>query len=204
MKIKLLSEQDCKEATEYVLELNRSKKIISEGPHRFSENNRHTRKIYMDPFFCSLALQVQPKLESVSGYSLYPTYCYTRLYLPGYTMHPHLDRPACELSSSLTIGYGGRDTPWELYIEDDNGDEVEFVLEPGEGLLYRGRDYHHWRWPLDRGWQIQTFVHYMIVNGEVHQELKDAGIHIDLDTLFTDFNWSSTKGWSLNRSRSID
>ena len=158
----------------------------------------------MDPFFCSLALQVQPKIESVSGYSLYPTYCYTRLYLPGYTMHPHLDRPACELSSSLTIGYGGRDTPWELYIEDDNGDEVEFVLEPGEGLLYRGRDYHHWRWPLDRGWQIQTFVHYMIVNGEVHQELKDAGIHIDLDTPFTDFNWSSTKGWSLNRSRSID
>ena len=189
MKLKLLSDEDCANATEYVLDLNRKKLLTSEGPHRFSEENKHTKRLYMDPLFCALALQMQPLLEEGHGVKLYPTYTFTRLYLPGYTMHPHIDRPACELSSSLTIGYGGRSHPWELYIEDDDENEVEYILEPGEGLLYRGQDYHHWRYPLDRGWQIQTFVHYIEIGGKVHEQILESNPDFDTDVLFQDFTF---------------
>jgi len=203
LKIKLLDDEDCFNATKYVLDLNRQKEIEIEGEHRFSRNNQFTRRLYMDPYFCSLALQVQPALESFYNIKLYPTYTYARLYLPGYTMFPHLDRPACEFSSSLTIGYGGRKSPWELYIEDDEGNEQEYILYPGEGLLYKGREYHHWRYPLDRGWQLQTFVHYIEIDGEVHTELKNNHIELDINKPFQDF-YCLHGVWMLKDNFSVD
>lgn len=195
MKIKLLDNEDCLRATEYVLELNRKKKIYSEGTHRFSDNNKYTKNLYSDPLFKELALKVQPKLEEFCGEKLYPTYTFTRLYVPGYTMFPHLDRHSCEFSSSLTIGYGGRTYPWELYIEDDDGNEVEYLLEPGEGLIYKGREYHHWRYPMDKGWQVQTFVHYIIVDGEIYSSIKEQ-LKPDFSIPFQDFTFNGkNKVW---------
>lgn len=194
MKLKLLSEKDCADATSYMLELEKEGALKYERDHEFGPRNKETLRSYMDPYFCALALQVQPQLEAAWGTQLYPTYTYTRLYKEGFILRPHTDRPACELSSSITIGYGGRDTPWELYIENDDKEEVEYILEPGEGLLYEGRKYTHWRYPLDEGWQIQTFVHYIQIGGEVYQQVRYKQPDFDFSIPFQDFDYTSAKG----------
>ena len=44
------------------------------------------------------------KLSEVAGYSLLPTYTYTRLYGKGDELVIHRDRPSCELSGTLALG----------------------------------------------------------------------------------------------------
>jgi len=191
MKAKLFSKKDCDAATKYVLEKEKNGFLEYEKDHRFGPDNKNTFRIYGDEVFKTLALKAQPKLEKLYGIKLYPTYTYTRLYKPGFILLPHLDRPACEFSSTVTIGYGERNSPWEIYIENDKEDGVEYILNPGEGVLYEGRKYHHWRMPLDKGWQLQTFVHYIEIGGEVYNDVLNMQPDFDFTIPFRDFDYGS-------------
>jgi len=187
MILQLLSPEDAKAATDYMLDKEREGKLQNEKVHFFGPENQLSYRSYQDPFFCDLALKVQPKIEESFGAKLYPTYTYTRLYKEGFILGPHKDRPACELSSSITIGYGGRSSPWELYIEDDEENEIECLLEPGYGLIYEGVKYRHWRYRLDHGWQVQSFVHYVMIDGPVYHEILKRKPDFDFSIPFNDF-----------------
>ena len=154
---------------------------------------------YSDPVFNSSRFKKHSlRWKKSCGLKLYPTYTYTRLYLPGYAFESsQLDRPACEFSSTVTIGYGDRESPWEIYIENDDLDGVEYILYPGEGVIYEGRKYHHWRLPLDKGWQIQTFVHYIEIEGEVYYDVLERDPNFDFSEPFHDFKYDPSKKYLM-------
>jgi hypothetical protein len=127
--------------------------------------NSHSK--YADPFMESLELLLLPKVEESTGLSLYPTYSYYRLYKPGDDLLPHTDRPACEISLTINLGYSYntniKDYSWDIWVEGKS-----FRTEPGDMVIYRGLEMNHWREPFAAGrgsWQVQAFLHYVDVNG---------------------------------------
>lgn len=127
--------------------------------------NSHSK--YADPFMESLELLLLPKVEESTGLSLYPTYSYYRLYKPGDDLIPHTDRPACEISLTINLGYfyntNIKNYSWDIWVEGKS-----FRTEPGDMIIYRGLEMNHWREPFAAGrgsWQVQAFLHYVDVNG---------------------------------------
>ena len=51
-------------------------------------------------------------VEKETGLELFPTFCYTRKYLKGSTLSPHVDNNACEISLSYSIS----GPEWEIKI----------------------------------------------------------------------------------------
>lgn len=114
-----------------------------------------------------------PYFENASGLKLYPTYSYARLYSQhGEELKIHRDRPACEISATITLGFEG--DVWSIYMGDHedktNGTKIE--MDVGDAVMYRGMDKWHWREPYFEGkWQAQVFLHYVDANGP-HAEWK--------------------------------
>ena|ERR1700736_2570416 len=112
---------------------------------------------------------LQPAVESVASVNLFPTYSYFRVYKRGDVLRKHTDRPACEISLSLCLGYAA-DRPWPIWIEGPAGvSRVE--LEPGDALLYRGTECPHWREACEADNVAQVFLHYVDQRGP-HAEWK--------------------------------
>ncbi len=138
--------------------------------------------------FDNLLEKLLPDVEEVTGLKLYPTYAYARLYVPGEELIAHKDRPACEISLTLTLGFDGDN--WPIYIgkesdvetsvkvknQKDNTVFIENVskieMNVGDAVVYKGCDMYHWRQKYTEGqWQAQVFLHYVDANGP-HAEWK--------------------------------
>jgi hypothetical protein len=129
----------------------------------------NTPSVYGDPAFDGLLEYLRPRIEQYTGRRLYPTYSYCRLYKHGDVLKRHRDRPACEISISLNIGQVPSD-PWPLYIEGKAG-VFAASLTPGDGLLYRGIEYFHWRERFEGTRLVQVFLHYVDADGP-HRDQK--------------------------------
>ena len=83
-----------------------------------------------------------PKVEETTGLALSPTYSYYRVYKAGEELKEHCDRPACEVSLSLCLGYDylGKNFRWRFAIGDK-----KIALEPGDAVIYRGMELPHSR-----------------------------------------------------------
>jgi hypothetical protein len=112
---------------------------------------------------------VQPVIESQVGLALYPTYSYLRLYKHDDRLKRHIDRPACEISATLCLGYTP-DLPWPIWVEH-SGNAVPITLLAGDVLIYRGIEVPHWREPYPGERLAQIFLHYVDQNGP-HREWK--------------------------------
>lgn len=119
---------------------------------------------YADPFMESLLEMLVPKVEAITEMELYPTYSYFRVYKQGDVLKRHKDRPACEVSLTLSLGYK-TEKVWPIWLEVD-GTEKRCDLEPGDALLYRGIELPHWRDEFGGEHAAQVFLHYVNRNGE--------------------------------------
>jgi hypothetical protein len=120
---------------------------------------------YADPLMESLLLKLQPIIEENTGLKVYPTYSFYRIYSPGDELVPHKDRPSCELSITISLGYDykGSDYQWPIFVD---GNPV--ALQPGDLVCYRGVDLPHWREPFvapEGSWHVQAFLHYVDASG---------------------------------------
>ena len=161
---------------------------------------------YWHPQYRKIHTGVRKKLEEIIGRKLYNTYYYDRFYFPGQELKKHSDRPACEISVSIHISTNLPDnlkdwpfkikTP-EIYTDKNKtavlvpGEERSAVLNPGDGLLYKGCERPHWRDPMPtprvrkrdmllRGKQPeyyyhQIFFHYVLQDGERAHYAWDRG-----------------------------
>jgi len=177
-----LDKTNCEELTKELKDLVNNGSTVKDVQCPLSQ------AIHGAPVFDSLLEQLLPHFEVASGKKLLPTYAYARLYSPGEELKVHTDRPSCEISATITLGFEG--DPWPIfmgdYAEEDNGrqivtqqgdskcvtNESEIHMDVGDAVLYRGMDKVHWRNPYKEGkWQAQVFLHYVDAEGP-HAEWK--------------------------------
>jgi hypothetical protein len=150
-----------------------------------------TSRYYWPPYKYAHS-QIRLKLEEAIGKKLYNTYYYDRFYNPGQALANHADRPACEISVTVHVG-SNISTPWPIWIKtpdtylDANktiivsrGENRSVILNPGDGMIYKGCERPHWRDPMPgeyhRTWYgrkvekeglyyHQVFFHYVLADG---------------------------------------
>ncbi len=124
---------------------------------------------YGDPHLDTLLEKVRGRVEQATGFGLWPTYSYLRVYKRGNLLKAHRDRPACEISMTVNLGMSPEE-PWPIWIAGPMG-IASVSLNPGDGLIYRGCDCYHWREPFAGNHLAQVFLHYVDRNGP-HTEWK--------------------------------
>ncbi|MEY2879752.1 MAG: hypothetical protein RLZZ15_2132 [Verrucomicrobiota bacterium] len=118
---------------------------------------------YGHPCMERILLQLAPTIAAATKRAVWPTYSYFRAYRRGDVLPRHRDRPACELSFSLSLGYRGAED-WPLCVKGPEG-EAAASLRPGEGVLYKGTEIEHWREPFTGDSAAQVFLHYVDQHG---------------------------------------
>lgn len=135
---------------------------------------------YADQLMESIMLYLQPSVEFVSGLKLIPTYSYFRVYRPGQELVKHTDRPACEISVTVSFKQNYQSETgkynWPIFME---GKPV--VMEPGDGVVYMGCEVEHWREKFvapEYSYHIQGFFHYIDANGPNIDQALDKRQHV--------------------------
>lgn len=139
---------------------------------------------YGDILMESILLHIQDKMEYVTDLQLLPTYSYFRVYRPGQDLKPHLDRPACEISTTISFNFNyiGQENSqsWPIWVKGKDGPKG-FSLEPGDAVVYRGCEIEHWREVFEAqpySYHVQGFFHYVDANGPYKDEAKDKRLYI--------------------------
>lgn len=131
---------------------------------------------YNIPYLRSAHQDIQQRVQEITGEKLYPTYYYDRFYFRGQELKRHTDRPACEISVTVNISHN-LDHDWPIMFELPGGKVEEFVMGPGDGVIYHGITLPHWREPMKGGrdsYFHQCFFHYVRANGEFLEHAFDA------------------------------
>jgi hypothetical protein len=157
----------CKELAKELKRLVEQKKTVKDEQCPLSE------AIHGTVTFDKLLEDLTPHFEAASGLKLFPTYSYARLYnTQDEELKVHRDRPACEVSATLTLDFEGDVWPIYMGANEDKSNPTEIKMMTGDAVMYRGCDIYHWREPYKEGkWQAQVFLHYVDQNGP-HAEWK--------------------------------
>jgi hypothetical protein len=107
----------------------------------------------------SLLVSLTDKISKVVDKQLLPTYSYARIYYTGASMPKHTDRPACEISLSLSLS----GDPWPLWFSLDTPTPVS--LDKGSAVVYSGIEITHWREQYTGPGCTQVFLHWVDAGG---------------------------------------
>ena len=162
-----LHEESCRQLVVEFNKLIDQKRTVKDPQCPSSES------IHGASLFDKLLEDLCPHFEQKLGLKLFPTYSYARLYnTENETLEIHRDRPACEISATLTLGFEGGVWPIYMGTNEDKSNATEIRMQIGDAVMYRGCDIYHWREPYKEGkWQAQVFLHYVDQNGP-HAEWK--------------------------------
>jgi len=133
---------------------------------------------YIDTFAESLLHGCTSRVELHTGKKLIPTYSYYRVYKEGDILEDHEDRPACEISASIMMGFSHNITIEKCdynfclhgYV---NGEKKYFPHSATGAVIYKGCELTHGRDRFDVGegsYQVQVFLHYVDKNGPYAKE----------------------------------
>ena len=160
-----LSKQQCQELTDHMFKLH------EEGKTEKDEQCPLSDSVYGDPLFDDLLQKFADPIGQHIGKKLLPTYTYARIYRPGEVLKAHKDRPACQYSATLTLGYDAK-MVWPIYFDEEKESIVH--LEVGELAVYSGCEVMHWRPAFKGKWQVQVFLHYVDADGPYASEHRDG------------------------------
>ncbi len=130
---------------------------------------------YNYPKLKPILFEIKHFLKELLEEDLFETYCFDRFYFADSRMFPHTDREACEISVSLNISSNVTE-PYPLWIKTEEG-EVPLYTDPGDAVIYKGREFKHWRDPMigDRdSYHHQAFFHYIRADGHYVERAWDA------------------------------
>lgn len=127
--------------------------------------------VYGDPIFDNLLQKFAKPIGDAVGRHLLPTYTYARIYRPGEILKRHKDRPACEISATMTLGFDSKPI-WPIFFDEEK--EISVALDVGELAVYKGCDVLHWRPPFKGKWHVQVFLHYVDANGPYKDHVRDG------------------------------
>lgn len=132
-----------------------------------------------DPALDAILEWIRPEISRLVGLDLTPTYSYTRLYAKGDVLKPHVDRPACEISVSVSIVIPPGAPPSTLLLRPpgaiwplQSSPDIEIPIEmlEGDGCIYAGTEVSHRREPFLLDGYVQLFLHYIVTNGRYYPE----------------------------------
>ena len=164
-----LDKEECLSLVEYMFYLKEQGKLIQDEQCPLSD------ALYGDPVFESILEKFAKPLGDTVGKTLIPTYAYARIYRPGEVLEKHTDRPSCEISATLTLGYKAKQI-WPIYFNETK--EISVLLEPGELAVYRGCEITHWRTAFKGDWHVQVFLHYVDAHGPYKDYEFDKRPHL--------------------------
>ena len=120
----------------------------------------------------ALLLELKPLIEKTVGKELNPCYTYSRIYMKGAVLHPHVDRPSCEYSATVCLE--NAEVPWDIWLRNREMEHICVTLQPGDIIVYHGVELPHWREEYEHNGQVQTFLHYVDANGEYKDNIYDG------------------------------
>ena len=131
---------------------------------------------YADPLMEVMLVDSRGAVEAVVGKELLPTYSYSRVYVEGDELERHVDRPSCEYSVTVNVACDGE--PWPIWMQDGDAEPTKVTLSPGDAVIYKGCEVHHWRSKMTRSRvNAQFMLHYVDKNGP-----------------FTEYEWDKRSG----------
>lgn len=119
---------------------------------------------YADPLIEALLQQSVPAVEEITGLELYPTYSFSRVYVKGDQLTPHVDRPSCEISATVNVATVGK--PWPIWMKVPGKDPISIEMGPGDAVFYKGCEVTHWRDKMEETEvNVQFMMHFVDKNG---------------------------------------
>jgi PKHD-type hydroxylase len=157
-----VSREDCSQLTDYMFGLYNDGKLTKDDQCPLSDS------VYGDPILDGLLEKLTEPLSAQLGIDLAPAYTYARIYRPGEILVKHKDRPSCEISGTMTLGFDPGSGIWPIYFGKNDDDVVGSQLEinVGDLVMYHGNELYHWRPEYKGKWQVQVFFHYVDKNGQ--------------------------------------
>ena len=132
---------------------------------------------YADPLLEVMLERCRDEVGRLVGKDLLSTYSYVRVYQPGEQLEPHVDRPSCETSVTVSVAKKGEDSP--IMVQYANRDPARYILKDGDAVIYKGCEATHWRAPLKRDQLIVQFMlHYVDKNGPNAEYAMDKRVCI--------------------------
>ena len=160
----VLSKDVCKDLTQHMHNLHKEGKLVQDDQCPLSWS------VYGDSKFDALLANLAKPIGEKLGLKILPTYTYARLYQPGDILKKHTDRPSCEISGTMTLGYDPDSAIWPIFFGKDQDDPgTSYQIDVGDLVMYRGNELVHWRPEYKGKWQVQVFFHYVDANGP-HKE----------------------------------
>lgn len=160
-----LTPEQCSDFVKHMFSLKEQGKLVKDDQCPLSD------AVYGDPLFDDLLQRFCEPIGKQVGRRLLPTYTYARIYRPGEILKKHKDRPACEISATLTLGYDAKHV-WPIFFDEER--HIPVNLEPGELAVYKGCDVLHWRSEFKGNWHIQVFLHYVDADGPYKDHVRDG------------------------------
>jgi len=160
-----LTKKQCDELVRHMFQLHREGKLVQD------EQCPLSWAVYGDPIFDNILQKFAEPIGNNVGRKLSPTYTYARIYQPGEILKKHKDRPACEISATMTLGYDAK-TIWPIFFDEEK--EIAVNLEVGELAVYKGCEILHWRQAFKGNWHVQVFFHYVDANGPYKDHVRDG------------------------------
>lgn len=119
---------------------------------------------YADPLMETILFNSLDEMEEITGKKLHPTYSYSRVYVEGDELKPHVDRPSCEISATIHVATKG--AAWPIWMKVPGKEPMSFTLEPGDAVVYKGCEVTHWREKaVDTEINAQFMLHYVDQSG---------------------------------------
>ena len=146
------------------------------------ESGYNSLNFYGDEFCETILEALHPTMQEYTGLELISEYGYLRLYQKDDILPYHSDRPSCEISTTLCVGYQG-ETNWPIWLENKNKEKIPVNLESGDMLIYKGCDLNHWREKYEGEHHLQAFLHYNNKNGPFGNNIFDGRENLGLPAL---------------------
>lgn len=160
-----LTKDQCNSLVKHMFTLHEQGKLIKDDQCPLSD------AVYGDPVFDKILQQFAKPIGDAIGKTLLPTYTYARIYRSGEILKKHKDRPACEISATMTLGFDSKPI-WPILFDEEK--EIPVALEQGEMAVYKGCEILHWRTAFKGQWHVQVFFHYVDANGPYKDHVRDG------------------------------
>ena len=166
-----------------------AKEVFLEGelepiPNSPKSSHNTSRGGHTTPMGVAMHRWVYKELGKRINMDLQETYSFARKYERGAYLKAHSDRPSCEISATMCLGYQSDDgKPWKIWLDNtknwaDTSDMPDVFrstqgipirkrknaicvdLEVGDILLYQGPNVVHWRDTFIGDYSYHMFLHY--------------------------------------------